>query len=156
MFTGDESGNFLFRSLYAAGFSNRPDSVRRGDATRLRDCYMTATCRCAPPLNKLLPIEIARCRPFLHRELRLLSRVKVVVALGRVGFESALAAYRDIGRFAFPRKPLFGHCAVHRFETLTLIASYHPSQQNTFTGRLTAPMLDRVFTTARRIIEEGD
>jgi uracil-DNA glycosylase family 4 len=153
MFTGDESGNFLFRALYRAGYANRPESIGRDDGTRLIDCYMTATCRCAPPLNKLLPVEISRCRPFLQRELTLLKNVSVVIGLGRIGFDAAITAYRDLGRIAFAKKPEFGHCAVHRFEGLTVMGSYHPSQQNTFTGRLTPAMLDEVFRTARKAAE---
>jgi uracil-DNA glycosylase family 4 len=153
MFTGDESGNFLFSALYRGGYATRPESVSRNDGTELIDCYMTATCRCAPPLNKLLPVEIVRCRPFLHRELTLLRRVKVVVGLGRIGFEAALTIYRDLGRISFKKKPEFGHCVAHWFDGLTVMGSYHPSQQNTFTGRLTPAMLDKVFRTAREIAE---
>jgi uracil-DNA glycosylase family 4 len=156
MFTGDESGNFLFRALHRAGYANKPESTGREDGTTLNDCYMTATCRCAPPLNKLLPIEISRCRPFLHRELVLLPNVRVVIGLGRIGFDAAVAAYHELGRITFPKKPQFGHCAIHRFEDITIMGSYHPSQQNTFTGRLTPGMLDRVFRTARSIIQERD
>jgi uracil-DNA glycosylase len=154
MFTGDESGNFLFNALYRSGYANQPGSTGRDDGTRLVDCYMTATCRCVPPLNKPLPAEINRCRPFLHREVMLLKDVKVVIGLGRIGYDAALKTYRDLGRIRFTRKPEFGHCVVHRFDGLTLIGSYHPSQQNTFTGRLTPAMLDRVFRQARVAAEE--
>jgi uracil-DNA glycosylase family 4 len=153
MFTGDESGSWLFRALHAAGFANQAESAARDDGLRLTDCYITATCRCAPPQNALLRSEIVACRPFLLRELALLSRVRVVVGLGRIGFTSALAAYRELGVVAYPRMPPFGHAMVHELEGMTFIASFHPSQQNTFTGRLTRPMLDRVFRLARRAVE---
>jgi len=149
MFTGDESGNWLYRALYKAGFANQPTSIHRGDGLKLKDCYITATCRCAPPQNKLLPEEILHCRPYLLREIELLRNIRVVVGLGRVGFEAALGAFREAGKISFARKPSFGHCAEYTFGSYTFISSYHPSQQNTFTGKLTERMLDRVFTTAR-------
>jgi len=152
MFTGDQSGDWLVRALHTAGFATLPASVNRTDGLTLIDCYMTATCRCAPPQNTLLPDEVANCRPFLLREISLLKNVHVVVGLGRVGFESALAAYRALGRIEYPKKPRFAHCATYALNDLTFVASYHPSQQNTFTGRLTRPMLDRVFREARRAL----
>jgi len=152
MFTGDESGNWLFRALHAAGFANQEASVDRGDGLALTDCYITATCRCAPPGNKLLPREVASCRPFLLRELGLLTRVRVVVGLGRVGFETALSSYRALGRITYRTKPAFAHGARYDFDGMTLLASFHPSQQNTYTGRLTRPMLQRVFREARTIL----
>lgn len=155
MFTGDESGNWLYRALYKAGFANQRTSILRDDGLRLTDCYITATCRCAPPQNKPLPKEIANCRSYLLQEIELLHNVRVVVGLGRIGFDAALNAFRTAGKIEFTRKPVFVHCAVSRFDRLTFIASYHPSQQNTFTGRLTEPMLDRVFSTAKKAIAEG-
>jgi uracil-DNA glycosylase family 4 len=152
VFTGDESGNWLYRALYEAGFANQPTSVHRNDGLVLTDCYITATCRCAPPQNKPLPKEIANCRPYLLQEIDLLKNVQVVVGLGRIGFEAALNAYREAGKIEFIRKPSFSHCAVHDLGQFTFIASYHPSQQNTFTGRLTEPMLDKVFATARKVL----
>ena len=154
MFTGDESGNWLFRALHAAGFANQAASLQRNDGLALTDCYITATCRCAPPGNKLLPREVAACRPFLLRELALLTRVRVVVGLGRVGFETALAAYRALERIPYGIKPAFAHGARYDFGGITLIASFHPSQQNTFTGRLTRPMLNRVFREARTALAD--
>lgn len=145
MFTGDNSGNWLYRALHKAGFANQPASVHRQDGLLLTDCYIAATLRCAPPLNKPLPGEISRCRPFLLEEIRLLKNVRVVVGLGRIGFEAALHAYREAGRISYTRKPAFAHAAVHRIDDITFIASFHPSQQNTFTGRLTEPMFDDVF-----------
>ena len=149
MFTGDESGNWLFRALHRAGFASQPGSVDTSDGLVLTDCYITATCRCAPPQNKLLPIEIQNCRPFLHREIALLKNVRVVVGLGRIGFDTALTAYREMDLIDFKKRPEFGHGARYRLGPYTFIASFHPSQQNTFTGRLTQPMLDLVFRDAR-------
>ena len=152
MFTGDESGNWLCRALYSAGFANQPDSVDASDGLELKDCFITATCRCAPPQNKLLPREIQNCRPFLHREIALLENVRVVVGLGRIGFDTALNAFREMGLIEFKKRPAFGHGARHTLGPYTFIASFHPSQQNTFTGRLTRPMLDSIFRAARRAI----
>lgn len=153
MFTGDESGTWLFRALHGAGFANQAESIGRNDGLRLTDCYITATCRCAPPQNKLLRAEIAACRPYLLREMGVLKGVRVVVGLGRIGFDAALAAYRELGIVEYARKPKFGHAAEYGLGGMTFIASYHPSQQNTFTGRLTRPMLDQVFRRARRAME---
>lgn len=152
MFTGDNSGHWLYRALHKAGFANQPTSVDRQDDLVLTDCYITATLRCAPPLNKPLPGEISNCRPFLLEEMRLLKNVRVVVGLGRIGFEAALHAYRDAGRISYLRKPVFAHAAVHRIDDITFIASFHPSQQNTFTGRLTEPMFDDVFRKAGKVL----
>ncbi len=150
IFTGDESGNWLFRALWEAGFANQPTSTHRGDALVLREAYITATVRCAPPANKPLPSEIASCEPYLLQELRLLDRVRVVVGLGRIGWQAYLRARRALG-LDLPRPlPVFGHGAVATFaDGVSLIASYHPSQQNTFTGKLTRPMLRAVFVRAR-------
>lgn len=152
IFTGDRSGDWLFRALHKAGFANQPESVNRSDGLRLRDCYVTAAVRCAPPQNKPLPKEIANCRPYLLRELELLKRVRVIVALGRLAFDAALGS---VGFDEAPtRRPSFGHAAECTLsQSITLIASFHPSQQNTFTGRLTEPMFDRVFSRAREIVE---
>ena len=153
MFTGDESGNWLLRALHDAGFANQPGSISLRDGLKLTDCYITATCRCAPPQNKLLPAEIGNCRPFLHREIALLKNVRVVVGLGRIGFDNALNAFREMGLIEFNKRPLFGHGARYALGPYTFIASFHPSQQNTFTGRLTRRMLDMVFRTARAHIQ---
>jgi uracil-DNA glycosylase family 4 len=149
MFTGDESGNWLIRALHRAGFSNQPQSLDSSDGLVLTDCYITATCRCAPPQNKLLPAEIQTCRPFLHREIALLKNVRVVVGLGRIGFDTALTAFREMGLIEYRKRPAFGHGARYSLGPYTFLASFHPSQQNTFTGRLTQPMLDRIFRDAR-------
>ena len=150
MFTGDESGNWLFRALHKAGFANQPESVHRDDGLRLTGCYITATLRCAPPANKPAREEILACRPFLLQELAILKNVNVVVGLGKIGFEAAIRAYVEAGRIAIPAMPKFGHGAAYVFGGLTFIGSYHPSQQNTFTGKLTRPMFDRVFSMAKR------
>jgi len=149
MFTGDNSGNWLFRALHKAGYANQSLSVHRSDGLRLTDCYITATLRCAPPQNRPTPQEILNCKEYLLTEIELLKNVRVIVGLGKTGFEAALKAYRESGRIKFKPKPRFAHCAVYKIDGLTFIASFHPSQQNTFTGRLTEPMLDRVFTTAK-------
>jgi uracil-DNA glycosylase family 4 len=155
IFTGDSSGDFLYRALYNTGFASQPVSTHRGDGLVLRDLYITASARCAPPGNKPLPEELRRCRSFLEREIDLLTRLRVVVALGRIAFDNYLGILRARGivtsRTNFP----FAHAA----EYLTgsgqpsLIASYHPSQQNTSTRRLTASMLQAVFQRARACIE---
>lgn len=151
MFTGDESGRWLYRALHGAGFANQPTSERRGDGLRLRNAYVTAIGRCAPPANRPTPAEIGACRPFLVDEMRLLRHVRVVVVLGRMAHAGFLAAYGAAGR-PLPRPlPRFAHGARRVLpDGLALLCSYHPSQQNTFTGRLTRPMLARVFRTARR------
>jgi len=153
MFTGDRSGDWLFEALHHAGFASQPNSERRGDGLELRGAYITAALRCAPPLNKPMPDEIARCEPYLLTELRLLGSVRVVVGLGRIGWLAYLRARRALGGAPMRPAPVFGHGAQVRFEDgVTLIASYHPSQQNTFTGKLTRPMLREIFLTARRLL----
>jgi uracil-DNA glycosylase family 4 len=149
MFTGDESGNWLFRALHKAGFANQSFSVNREDGLRLFDCYITAAVRCVPPGNKPLPEEMMNCRAYLLREIELLKTVRVVVGLGRIGFEAAVQAYRSLGRIRFKARPKFAHANVYAFDALTFIASYHPSQQNTFTGKLTESMFDRIFAKAK-------
>jgi len=153
MFTGDESGHWLFRALWETGFASQPTSEHRDDGLSLRDAYVTATLRCAPPANKPAPDEVARCAPYLLEELRLLARVRVVVGLGRIGWQAYLRARRAVGAPPPLRPASFGHGAVTTFEDgVALIACYHPSQQNTFTGKLTRPMLRDVFETARRLL----
>jgi uracil-DNA glycosylase family 4 len=152
MFTGDSSGSWLYRALYKAGFANQPESVRRNDGLKLTDCYITATLHCAPPKNQPAPKEIRTCKSYLLEEVSLLKNVLVVVGLGRIGFDAALNAYREVGRIGYARRPRFAHCASCRIGDLTFIASFHPSQQNTFTGRLTEPMFDRVFVEAKKLL----
>jgi uracil-DNA glycosylase family 4 len=153
IFTGDESGNWLYRALHAAGFASQPTSVARDDGLVLADAYVTAVARCAPPANKPTREEIETCRPFLLGELDALARLRVVVALGKVAHDGFLAAERARGR-AVPRPaPRFGHGAEHVLPSgLVLLCSYHPSQQNTFTGKLTRPMLDAVFRRACALV----
>ena len=157
IFTGDSSGSWLYRALHRAGFSNRPTSEHRNDGTKLTDCYITAACHCAPPDNKPLPVEIVNCNAFLREELDRLKRVRVVVALGKIGFDAYLAYLAEQGRPIRP-KPAFGHGARAALGAglPVLLGSYHPSRQNTNTGKLTPPMLESVFRDARSIIESGD
>lgn len=155
MFTGDRSGDFLYRALHATGFASQPTSVSRADGLTLRDAYITAAARCAPPDNKPLPEEFARCRPYLEREVDLLKDVRVVVALGKLAFDAYLGILRDRSVIASRAPYAFGHGAHHQVPGAPdLIASYHPSQQNTSTGRLTAAMLRDVFEQARAILQE--
>jgi uracil-DNA glycosylase family 4 len=149
MFTGDRSGDWLYRALYRAGFANQPLSSHRDDGLRLIGAYVTAPVRCAPPANKPTPAERERCRPFLERELALLPELRVVVALGQFGYQ-AIAALLGLR----PR-PRFAHGLEVPVRGLTLLCSYHVSQQNTFTGKLTEQMLDQVFQRARHLCGDG-
>lgn len=150
VFTGDRSGDWLYEALYRYGFANQPSSTRRNDGLALTDCYVGATVRCAPPDNKPTPEEFERCRPFLRDELRLLTRLCVVVALGKVAFDHYLKTCRLEGLPSPSPAPKFGHGAAYRLPWgVTLLGSYHPSQQNTFTGKLTRPMFHAVFARAR-------
>ena len=151
MFTGDRSGEWLYAALHRAGYANRPRSERRGDPLRLRDAYVTAVVRCAPPANRPTPAERDECLPYLERELALLERCRVVVALGAFAWDGALRAARALGAGAPRPKPRFGHGAEARLGRWALLGCYHPSQQNTFTGRLTEPMLDAVLARAKEL-----
>ena len=154
MFTGDRSGDWLYRTLHKFGFANQPNSISRDDGLELTDCYITATCRCAPPANKLLPQEILNCRPYLLREIELLKKVRVVVGLGKVGFDNAFDAFRTLGLTTLKARPKFAHGAICRLnDRVTLLGSFHPSQQNTFTGKLTQPMFDAIFRRAKHLID---
>jgi uracil-DNA glycosylase family 4 len=157
MFTGDRSGDWLFTALHRAGFANQPTSVSRDDGLTLRDCWISAVVRCAPPGNKPLPAERDTCLPYLGRELGLLPRARVIVCLGGFAWDGALRL------LAPPRPwPRFTHGAEYRTtlapaqRVLTLLGCYHPSQQNTFTGRLTEPMLDDVFARARELLTPAE
>jgi uracil-DNA glycosylase family 4 len=155
MFTGDRSGDWLYRALHKAGFASQPESISRNDGLRLTDCYITASARCAPPQNKLLPKELKNCRPFLLKELELLVNVRVVIALGKVAADTIFDTFRASGRTAMTKRPAFGHgiqCALN--ERQTLITSFHPSQQNTFTGKLTESMFDEIFSKAKSCLIE--
>jgi uracil-DNA glycosylase family 4 len=153
MFTGDESGNWLYRALYNAGFANQPAAVHRNDSLRLIGAYITAIVRCAPPANKPTTAERDNCLPYLIEELHLLKEVRVIVALGRFAHDNLVHALRQ-AEPATKRKPAFGHGAKHSMGPYTIIDSYHPSQQNTFTGRLTTRMLDSIFQQARRLVDQ--
>jgi len=152
MFTGDSSGDFLYRVLHATGFASQPTSTSRDDGLKLIDAYISAVARCAPPDNKPAPEEIRACRPYLERDLELLKRVEVVVALGRVAFDAYLGILREQGKIARRSAFIFGHNAAHETGPgqPLLIGSYHPSQQNTSTGKLTEAMFREVFDRARR------
>jgi uracil-DNA glycosylase family 4 len=151
MFTGDRSGDWLYGALHASGFANQPNSDHRNDGLKLKDCYITAAARCAPPHNKPSRAEFARCRPYLVAELKLFKKVRVVVALGKIAFDSFLAAYQENGGMIPKPRPKFGHGVSTRLAGgPLLICSYHPSQQNTFTGKLTQPMFHAVFERARQ------
>jgi uracil-DNA glycosylase len=152
MFTGDRSGDWLYASLHRTGFANQPTSERRGDGLRLRDAFITATVRCAPPANKPTPQERDTCLPYLRRELELLDRLQVLVALGAFGWDGVLRALRAIGEEAPRPRPKFGHGAEVALGRWRLIGCYHPSQQNTFTGKLTAPMTDAIFERAGSLL----
>ena len=155
MFTGDRSGDWLFEALHHAGFANQPTSVDAADGLELMDAYITATIRCAPPGNKPLPEEMQACRSYLLEELRLLDRVRLVVGLGRIGWDAYLRARREMRAAPPLTKPVFAHGSVTRLgDGVTLLASFHPSQQNTFTGKLTRPMLRGVFVTARKLLAD--
>jgi len=151
VFTGDRSGDWLFGALHRAGYASRPTSVSADDGLTLHDAYVTAAVRCAPPANKPTPEERDRCRPYLVRELALLGSVRVVVALGAFAYEALWRALRAAGVALPSPRPRFGHGAEVPTARATVICSYHPSQQNTFTGRLTEGMLDAVLARARHL-----
>ena len=150
-FTGDRSGDWLYRALHRAGFANQPESVSMEDGLKLIGAYIAAVVRCAPPANKPAPAERDNCMLFLVRELKLLGDVRAVVALGSFAWDGFLRAAASIGHPIPKPRPRFGHGARVQIGPWTLIGSYHPSQQNTFTGVLTEEMLDEVFTEARAV-----
>lgn len=151
VFTGDSSGDFLMRALHARGFANLPTSVHAADGLALEGAYIAAAVRCAPPDNRPSPAEIARCLPYLGAEADALPRLRAIVALGRIAFDACLRVLAERGAKVSP-KPPFGHLRTHGLGPAhpVLIASYHPSRQNTNTGRLTPAMFDAVFALARR------
>jgi uracil-DNA glycosylase family 4 len=149
LFTGDRSGDFLFAALHRAGFANQPESISRSDGLRLRDCYVSAIARCAPPANRLLPEEIRNCRSHLGREWGLLGHVCAVLALGKTAYDAFFGMLGELGGGRVPRPP-FAHGVRAGFgEGCVVFGSYHPSQQNTFTGRLTPATFDRVIDDVR-------
>jgi uracil-DNA glycosylase family 4 len=148
IFTGDRSGDWLFASLYRTGFANQPTSVARDDGLRLTGAWVSAAVRCAPPANRPLPSERDNCLPYLVRELGLLESVRVIVALGSFGWDAALRALAALGEPRVRPRPKFGHGASAEIGRFTLLGCFHPSQQNTFTGKLTEPMTDEVLGRA--------
>lgn len=155
MFTGDRSGEWLYQTLYKFGFANQPTSQHRDDGLTLQDVYITAAARCAPPANKPMREELHACRPYLLREIVLLKKLQVVVALGKIAFDAYLDALRNISGNHMPPlpKPAFGHNATYPLSNgMTLVSSYHPSQQNTQTGRLTRPMFEDIFDNVRLLL----
>jgi uracil-DNA glycosylase family 4 len=151
VFTGDRSGDWLFAAMHRAGYANQPTSVSRDDGLRLTDAYVAAAVRCAPPGNKPTREERDRCLPYVVRELELLDRVEVIVTLGAFAYEALWTVLRAEG-IALPRpRPKFGHGVEVPTDRATIIGCFHPSQQNTFTGKLTEPMLDAVFSRARAL-----
>jgi uracil-DNA glycosylase family 4 len=156
VFTGDASGDFLFEAMHTVGLANQPRGRRPDDGLTLRDAYIAAAVRCAPPANKPTPQERATCQPFLERELRALERARVLVALGAIAWESAFRVIAALtGDDARPR-PRFGHGTVARAGGFDVIGSYHPSQQNTFTGKLTQPMLREVLARAQELARASE
>jgi len=152
MFTGDRSGEWLFNALYQFGFANQPNSLRRDDGFELDDCYITATIRCAPPKNKPLPEEIENCRPYFLKELNLLKNIEVLVPLGQIAFTQTLRLLRQKGLGIPPLA--FGHGKIYPLPTgQAIITTYHPSQQNTQTGKLTRPMFHQIFKMVKKKLE---
>ena len=153
MFTGDSSGDWLYRALHKAGFANQPESQHRNDGLQLKDAWISAAVRCAPPANKPTPQEIETCRPFLERELALLRNTQVLVALGKIAFDNWLTILRSRSLVTSRTAYTFAHGAEFKIPGAPLlISSYHPSRQNTQTGRLTEEMLLRIFLRARVVI----
>jgi uracil-DNA glycosylase len=155
VFTGDSSGDFLFAALYRAGFANQPTSVSRDDGLKLIDAYIGAAVRCAPPDNKPLPAEFANCHTYLAQEFGLLRRARVLIGLGQIGFNAALDVLREHGVDVPRPRPKFGHNVAYHLEKYTVIGTYHPSRQNTNTGRLTRAMFDAVFNRAKKELRLG-
>jgi len=151
MFTGDRSGDWLYRALHRAGFANQPESIDRSDGLELSDVLVTAAVRCAPPANRPKASERDACRPWLDRELDVMRNVKVVVTLGGFAYAQTLRILADRGAPVPRPRPRFGHGAEIELGMVTVLASYHPSQQNTFTGKLTEPMFDAIWCRAREL-----
>jgi uracil-DNA glycosylase family 4 len=155
MFTGDSSGDFLYQALFQAGFASQPGSQNAGDGLALHDLYISAVCRCAPPANKPSPEEIANCLPYLETEINLMKNLQVIVALGKIAFEGVLRVIRQQSSKDFRMRDLiFAHAAVYKpvASTPWLVASYHPSRQNTQTGRLTKEMFNGVWKRVRELL----
>ena len=155
IFTGDRSGDWLFRAMHRAGFANQSTSERSDDGLKLSDAYIAAVVRCAPPANRPTTQERDNCLPYLERELRVLTELRVILALGSFAWDGLLLAASHLGAAVPKPKPRFTHGARASVGPWTLIGSYHPSQQNTFTGKLTESMLDAVFAEAKRLTVES-
>lgn len=154
VFTGDRSGDWLYRALFQYGFANQAESTHQEDGLRLTDCYIGATVRCAPPGNKPERDEFEQCNRFLQEEIRLLKNHRIVIALGKIAFDHYLKTCRALGFMIPTPVPKFGHGVVSRLSWgVLLVGSYHPSQQNTFTGKLTRPMFHSVFRRARKEVD---
>lgn len=155
-FTGDASGNFLYPALYRAGFASQPDAVDRDDGLRLNDCLITAAARCAPPQNKPTPQELRNCFPYLLEEFDALARLRVMVAFGSIAFAAIVKVLRERDFALDPERPAFGHgaeaTAIEGRREIAVIASYHPSRQNTNTGKLTVKMFDAIFRRTRDVL----
>lgn len=153
MFTGDASGDFLYPALFRAGFASQPSAVSRDDGMQLHDCFITAAVRCAPPQNKPTPQEMKNCFPYLVREFQELGNMRVIVGLGAIGTKAAIDALKELGYTITPAPWKFGHgaemIAQKGKQTITIIASFHPSRQNTNTGKLTTPMFDAIFALVK-------
>lgn len=157
MFTGDRSGEWLHRTLHKFEFSNQQTADSASDNLKLNDCYLTAIVRCAPPANKPLRDEIENCRPYLLSELNIFKDLKVIVALGKIAFDWTIDSLEELKIARFDKRPKFVHGVELQInERMTLIASYHPSQQNTFTGKLTQEMFTRIFKKARKLLSISD
>jgi len=154
-FTGDASGNFMYPVLYELGFASQPNAVDRNDGLQLKNLYITAAARCAPPDNKPLPLELANCAPYLDRELEGLKKLKVIVALGKIAFDAYLNHLKRNGALTRRAEFIFSHGAEYKLpDGRTLLASYHPSNQNTQTGKLTRPMFLQIFKRAAELADE--
>lgn len=158
MFTGDASGDFLYPALHRAGFATQASAISADDGLELRDCFITAALRCAPPQNKPTPDELRNCFPYLVRELKALDNMQVIVGLGAIGTKAAIDALKEIGYTISPTPWRFGHAveitAQKKDRTVTVIASFHPSRQNTNTGKLTASMFDAIFTRTNELLRK--
>jgi uracil-DNA glycosylase len=154
-FTGDASGDFMYPALYRAGFASQPNASDRDDGLQLLDCFITSAGRCAPPKNKPTPQQLRNCFPFLLDEFDALPNLRVMIGLGSIGFDAIVRVLRERG-FAFATPPVFGHAtetvATNGKRRITVLASYHPSRQNTNTGKLTAPMFDAIFARAKALL----
>ncbi len=156
VFTGDRSGDWLFRALHKAGFANQAKSISRDDGMALTDVYISASVRCAPPQNKPTSSEYENCRPYLLQEFHLLRNLRIILCLGQIAFRQTFIVLREVGVGSFRPLPRFGHgLVVDTGKNIKVVSSYHPSQQNTFTGKLTVDMFDDIFQNIRNILSAG-